>query len=35
MGLQTMEKGLYFLRPSIVVGFLELVELYKGLTVDR
>jgi hypothetical protein len=27
MGLQTMEKGICFLRPSTVVSFLELVDL--------
>jgi hypothetical protein len=31
MGLQTMLKGLCFLRPGTIVGFLELVELCKGL----
>jgi hypothetical protein len=29
-----MEKGLYFLRPETVAGFLKLVELCKGITVD-
>jgi hypothetical protein len=31
MGLQTMEKGLCFLRPETAAGFLMLVELCKGL----
>jgi hypothetical protein len=34
MGLQTVEKGLCFLRPETVVGFLKLVELCKGLVVS-
>jgi hypothetical protein len=29
VGLQTMEKGLCFLRPDTIVGFFELVELCK------
>jgi hypothetical protein len=35
MGLQTMEQGLYMLPfPKTVAGFLKLVKLCKGLTVD-
>jgi hypothetical protein len=33
MGLQTVEKGICFLRPETVACFLMLVELYKGLAV--
>jgi hypothetical protein len=34
IGLQTMEKGLCFLRPKTIAGFLKLVELCKGLAMD-
>jgi hypothetical protein len=33
MGLQTMKKGICFLRSGTVVGSPELVELCKGLTI--
>jgi hypothetical protein len=33
MGLQTVEKGICFLRSGTVVGSPELVELCKGLTI--
>jgi hypothetical protein len=34
MGLQTVGKGLCFLLPKPVAGFLMLVELCKGFEVD-
>jgi hypothetical protein len=34
MELQTVEKVICFLRSDTVAGFLMLVELWRGLTVD-